>query len=571
MRFTIKKKLIAAFGLIILLASFLGMYSISSIKSLNDKSDEITKVWFNGNDLAHTMNTTMADYRVREYRHVATNDENLMNDTENELKTLKDKFETALNDYQGTMILEEEKDLVAEIKEEYLKYFEISNKVLALSREGKKVEANELSLSEAKQDFDKVNDTITKLVVLNQEQANLANAQNNKTYEQARFMLIMIAITIILFSIVVAAYITINITKSMKFITDFINKTADLDLAFDQDGLKTINKYKDEFFDMGMALAGMRKIFRETIDNIKKNSINVSSNADNLSSIIGETSETIEGVAKAIDDMAQGSTDLAKNVEDGAEKLGLLADEINEVVKSTELMKNHIKMVSDANLEGIEYISKLKEAVKANNSVAGKVSVQVNLLDKKSESIGKISDTIKSIASQINLLSLNAAIEAARAGEQGKGFAVVADEIRKLAAETAHSTKEIDSIVAEVKKEISTTKLEMANEESAINETSISSIETEKAFKAIDDSVNNIIKQIENLIVRINSIDNNKDGVVENVTDISAISEESASTTEEISASIQEQSASMEQISESAKDLKKISIELQELIAKFRT
>lgn len=571
MRFTIKKKLIAAFGLIILLASFLGMYSISSIKSLNDKSDEITKVWFNGNDLAHTMNTTMADYRVREYRHVATNDENLMNDTENELKTLKDKFETALNDYQGTMILEEEKDLVAEIKEEYLKYFEISNKVLALSREGKKVEANELSLSEAKQDFDKVNDTITKLVVLNQEQANLANAQNNKTYEQARFMLIMIAITIILFSIVVAAYITINITKSMKFITDFINKTADLDLAFDQDGLKTINKYKDEFFDMGMALAGMRKIFRETIDNIKKNSINVSSNADNLSSIIGETSETIEGVAKAIDDMAQGSTDLAKNVEDGAGKLGLLADEINEVVKSTELMKNHIKMVSDANLEGIEYISKLKEAVKANNSVAEKVSVQVNLLDKKSESIGKISDTIKSIASQINLLSLNAAIEAARAGEQGKGFAVVADEIRKLAAETAHSTKEIDSIVAEVKKEISTTKLEMANEESAINETSISSIETEKAFKAIDDSVNNIIKQIENLIVRINSIDNNKDGVVENVTDISAISEESASTTEEISASIQEQSASMEQISESAKDLKKISIELQELIAKFRT
>ncbi|MVX63141.1 methyl-accepting chemotaxis protein [Clostridium chromiireducens] len=566
MRFTIKKKLIMAFGLIILLVSSFGLYSILSIKSVNDRSNEITKLWFNGNDLAHTMNTNIAEYRLREYRHVATSDEKLMSDTENELKILKDKFESTLNDYKGTMVLQEEKDLVVEIKEEYLKYSEISDEVLALSNGGKKVEASKLTLSESKQSFNKLNDTIVKLVKLNEEQANIANTQNNKTYDQVRFMLIVILATIILLSIVIAAYITTGITKNMKFITGFIDKTANLDLVFDQDGLNTINKYKDEFFDMGIALARMRKMLRETIDNIKQNSINVSSNANNLSSIIGETSETIEGIAKAIDDMAQGSTELAKNVEDGAKKLEKLANEINEVVKSTGLMKNYIKIASDAN-----YINKLKTAVKANNSASEKVFRHVNLLDNKSESIGKISDTIKTIASQINLLSLNAAIEAARAGDQGKGFAVVADEIRKLAAETANSTKEIDSIVVEVKKEISTTKLEMVNAESAINETSISSIETEKAFNDIDDSVNNIIKQIESLIYSINSIDNNKNGVIANVTDISAITEESASTTEELSASIQEQSVSMEQISESAEDLKKISNELQGLIAKFRT
>lgn len=571
MRFTIKKKLIMAFGLIILLVSSFGLYSILSIKSVNDRSNEITKLWFNGNDLAHTINTNIAEYRLREYRHVATNDEKLMSDTENELKILKDKFESTLNDYKGTMVLQEEKDLVVEIKEEYLKYSEISDEVLALSNGGKKVEASKLTLSESKQSFDKLNDTIVKLVKLNEEQANIASTQNNKTYDQARFMLIVILVTIILLSIVIAAYITIGITKNMKFITGFIDRTANLDLVFDQDGLNTINKYKDEFFDMGIALARMRKILRETIDNIKQNSINVSSNANNLSSIIGETSETIEGIAKAIDEMAQGSTELAKNVEDGARKLGKLANEINEVVKSTGLIKNYIKIASDANYEGVNYINKLKTAVKANNSASEKVFRHVNLLDNKSESIGKISDTIKTIASQINLLSLNAAIEAARAGGRGKGFAVVADEIRKLAAETANSTKEIDSIVVEVKKEISTTKLEMVNAESAINETSISSIETEKAFNDIDDSVNNIIKQIESLIYSINSIDNNKNGVIANVTDISAITEESASTTEELSASIQEQSVSMEQISESAEDLKKISNELQGLIAKFRT
>lgn len=571
MKFTVKNKLIAAFSVIILLSSFLGLYSISSIKSVNDGSSEITEVWFRGNDLAHTMDTAISDYRIREYRHSVTEDENLMADTEKELQALKDKFEEAINDYESTVILQEDKVLIDEIEEDYPQYFETSKEVLQLSRELKTKEAIDLLYGESKNSFDKVNNKIAELVELNQEQANLANEQSNKTYEESRLILVIITSTIILLSIVVAVYIIIGITKRIKFIIGFIDKTSNLDLVFDQNWLNTINKFKDEFFDMGIALASMRKSLRELIDRIKQNSINVSSNADNLSNVIEETSQTIEGVAKAVDEMAQGSTDLAKNVEDGAGKLGILAEKINGVVKSADLVKDYINTASNANSEGINYIKKLKEVVKSNNEVSEKVAEQVDLLDYKSESIGKITDVIKSITSQINLLSLNAAIEAARAGEQGKGFAVVAEEIRKLAFETANSTKEIDIIVSEVKKEISTTKSEMSKAKTAVNQTAEVSIKTEKAFEAIDDSVSNIIKQIESLIIGINSIDNNKNGVVVNLTDMSAIAEESASTTEEVSASIQEQLASIEQISESAKDLKEISEKLQDLTAKFRT
>jgi Methyl-accepting chemotaxis protein len=571
MKFTVKNKLIAAFGVIILLSFFLGVYSISSIKSVNDRSSEITEVWFRGNDLAHTMDTAISDYRIREYRHAVTEDENLMADTEKELQALKDKFEAALNDYESTVVLQEDRELVAEVEEYYLQYFETSKEVLQLSRELKTKEAIDLLYGESKNRFDKANNTIAELVKFNQEQANLAKEQSNKTYEESRLILVIITSAIILLSIVVAVYIILSITKKMKFIIGFIDKTANLDLVYDQNGLSTISKFKDEFFDMGMALASMRKSLRELIDSIKKNSIDVSLNADNLSNVIEETSQTIEGVAKAVDEMAHGSTDLAKNVEDGAGKLGALAEEINIVVKSADLVKDYINVASNANSEGINYIKKLKEVVKVNNEVAEQVAERVDLLDNKSESIEKITDVIKSITSQINLLSLNAAIEAARAGEQGKGFAVVAEEIRKLASETANSTKEIDIIVSEVKKEISTTKSEMSKAKTAVNQTAEVSVKTEKAFEAIDNSVSNIIKQIESLIIGINSIDNNKNGIVVNITDMSAIAEESASTTEEVSASMQEQSASIEQISQSAKDLKQISVNLQDLIAKFRT
>jgi methyl-accepting chemotaxis protein len=571
MKLTVKNKLIAAFGLIILLTSFLGIYSILIAKSLNDRSNEITRIWFNGNDLAHTMDTIMADYRLREYRHVATTDETLMANTDKELKTLKDNFEKALNDYEGTIVIQEDKDLTQEIKAEYPKYFEVSDRLLSLSNKNKKGEANELILSESKQYFDTVNNTLGKLVKLNQEQANLANQGSNKTYEKSRIILVAAISTIILINIAVAICMILSFSRRTKFIIDFLNKTANLDLIFDQNGLNTINKFKDEFFDMGMALTKMRNTLRETINRIKQNSIYVSSNADNLSNVIGETSEVIDGVANAVNDMAQGSTDLAKNVEDSADNLNMLADEINEIVKSSDLMKNSINVASEANFEGIDHIKKLKEAVKENSNVAENVATQVELLDSKSESIGKISETIKTIASQINLLSLNTAIEAARAGEHGKGFAVVANEIGKLAAETANSIDEIDSIINDVRNEFSKTKSEMEKASTVINQTNNASIETEKAFQSIDTAVSNIINQIESLIDRINNINHNKDSVLANVTDISAIAEESASTTEEISASMQEQSASMEQISESAKDLKQISAELENLTEKFRT
>lgn len=102
----------------------------------------------------------------------------------------------------------------------------------------------------------------------------------------------------------------------------------------------------------------------------------------------------------------------------------------------------------------MENINKLKSVVESNHKVAKNILDQVSVLNNKSQSIEKITDAIKGITSQINILSLNAAIEAARAGTQGKGFAIVAEEIRKLAYEAADSTKEIDAIVREVKKEI---------------------------------------------------------------------------------------------------------------------
>lgn len=226
MKFTIRNKLIASFGLIILLTSFLGVYSIISIKNVKDKASEIAEVWYKRSELAHTMDQNMSEYRLREYRHVLEDDPDLMNATEKELQDLREEFEDELKEYQGTMISSDDMEIFKEIKEYYPKYFETSRKTIQLSRESQNKDAFNLMYGESRQDFENVNSAIEKLVQYNQEQANLANIQNDQIYNHSRLMLTLNVIIIIIISLVVTISIINIITKRINFLVKFINKTA---------------------------------------------------------------------------------------------------------------------------------------------------------------------------------------------------------------------------------------------------------------------------------------------------------------------------------------------------------
>jgi methyl-accepting chemotaxis protein len=146
---------------------------------------------------------------------------------------------------------------------------------------------------------------------------------------------------------------------------------------------------------------------------------------------------------------------------------------------------------------------------------------------------------ISSIASQTNLLSLNASIEAARAGDMGKGFSVVADEIRNLSDESSQGVSVIDNAVKVLLADAETSVRRMEEVESDLNEELSTMSETVDSFKSLYDLMDNVKLVSEQINVLAEEINSVKNIVAGSVSNLAAVTEQSAASTEETSASMQ--------------------------------
>jgi methyl-accepting chemotaxis protein len=293
-------------------------------------------------------------------------------------------------------------------------------------------------------------------------------------------------------------------------------------------------------------------------------------NAKKISILSGNTAKVFHDMASGIEDIANSTSSQAEDTSRTATNTENLSKQINEITNEIELM-NHIfiqtqDIVSNA-LITVQRLVESNKATKTSSDIANNKVMQIN---ESTNNIVMITNVIQGIAEQTNLLALNASIEAARAGEQGKGFSVVAEEVRKLSEESNKSVSEIRTLIHLIKSQTEATVKEVhsVGETIEIQDTIVS--ETSDTFKHIYENVELVINKLVSVTYNVDNINKNKDMIMDNITNLSAISEENASSTQELSASIEEVASSTEDFATNVANLNEVFEILKNQINKFQ-
>ena len=193
-----------------------------------------------------------------------------------------------------------------------------------------------------------------------------------------------------------------------------------------------------------------------------------------------------------------------------------------------------------------------------------KIGAQIHATNASVQTIRQAVELITAIATETNLLSLNASIEAARAGEHGRGFAVVASEIQKLAEQSNNSAAQIEKVIDQLLVDSENTVAVMDQVNEIVAEQQEKLTETREKFAKVIEGVNSSREETRTIKDQTGMCDTARGKVEMVIQNLSAISEENAASTQETTASMEELNATINLLADAAKELKGIAVELDE-------
>ena len=329
-------------------------------------------------------------------------------------------------------------------------------------------------------------------------------------------------------------------------------------------------KGKDEIGALNKSFTKMAIQLKELLTSISVASNHLDDLADILLDENKQLKEVSEHVTQSTNHLSIGSHEVAKSMNDAMELVQKMDEHFTTYVKTSMESVEQSEQASLAIEASQQTVMKQQQLIEKNSVTTASIYEVSERFIQQTAQIETMAKVVASIADQTNLLALNASIEAARAGEHGKGFAVVAEEVRKLAEQSNASTKEIFTIVSQIKDGIEEMTQSVRQGVNIANEQQASIQATTDAFDLIGQQVMMIMQGMQAVAHNMESSQLVGRDVLAHISTISHIVEETAMSSEEISQSTEQQRQAIDTVVHNVASLQQLTDDLHETVKQFK-